>query len=68
MRFGTWNIRDLYMASSLTSCKRISKERLHLAGVQYITTNTGNTERSSNYTISVEIGMRIINQDISQTR
>jgi hypothetical protein len=52
MRFGTWNIRDLYMAR----CKR----------VQYITTDTGNAERTGNYTISVEMGMRIINQDISK--
>jgi hypothetical protein len=37
MRYGTWNIRSLYMAGSLTAVAReLAKYKLYLVGVQVV--------------------------------
>jgi exonuclease III len=51
MRFGTWNIRGLYRASSLrTVAKEISKYKLDLLGVQEVRWGGGGTEPAGEYT------------------
>jgi hypothetical protein len=45
MRFGTRNVRSLYMAGSLRSVvEEISKYKLHLMGVQEVRWDIGGTE------------------------
>jgi hypothetical protein len=44
MRFGTWNVRIMYMADSLmTVAKEIPKYELDLVGVQEVRWDRGNT-------------------------
>jgi exonuclease III len=50
MRFGTWNVRSLYMAGSLTTAAReLVKHKLHLVGVQEIRWDKGGTVRAGDY-------------------
>jgi exonuclease III len=45
MRFGTWNVRSLYRASSvLTVLKELSKYKLGLVGVQEVRWEGGGIE------------------------
>ena len=54
MRFGTWNIRSLYRAGSLTPAAReLRKYRLGSVGVQEVRSNTGGNVRTEDYTSSV---------------
>jgi hypothetical protein len=51
MRFGTWDVRSMYMAGSLrTAEKDISKYKLDLEGVQEVRWDGGGTELASEYT------------------
>jgi hypothetical protein len=62
MRFGTWNMRGLYMASSLiTVARELAKNALDLTGVKDVRTNISGTEPTGNFTFSVEMGKRMIN-------
>jgi hypothetical protein len=51
IRFGTWNIRSLYRAGSLTTVsKDPSKYKLNLVWVQEAKWGTGDTEPAGEYT------------------
>jgi exonuclease III len=51
MRFGTWNVKSLYRASSLrTVGEEISKYKLDLVGVQEVRWGGGGTEPACEYT------------------
>jgi exonuclease III len=46
MKFGTWNVRSLYRASSLvTVSKELSKYKLDLVGVQEVRWEGSGTEQ-----------------------
>jgi hypothetical protein len=54
--------RRLYRAGSLiTVAAEISKYKLDLVGVQEVRWDRGGTEPASEYTFSMERGMRIMN-------
>jgi exonuclease III len=47
MRFGTWNVRSLYRAGSLTTVIReLGKYKLDLVDVQEVRWEEGGTERA----------------------
>jgi len=47
MRFGTWNVRSLYRASSLTAAAReTARYKLYLVGVQEFSWDNGGTART----------------------
>jgi exonuclease III len=51
IRFGTWNVRSMYRARSLTVVgEEISKYKLDLVGVQEVRWDGGCTERAGEYT------------------
>jgi exonuclease III len=51
MRFGTWNVRSLYMSGSLkTVAREIGKYKLNLVGVQEVRWDKGGTEWAEDYT------------------
>jgi hypothetical protein len=51
MRFGTWNVRNLYRAGLLMAvAKEISKYNLDLTGVQEVRWDRGGTEPAGEYT------------------
>jgi hypothetical protein len=63
MRFGTWNVRSMYMAWPLRAvAEEISKYKLHLAGVQEVRWSGGGNEPAGEYTFFMEWGMRFMNQ------
>jgi exonuclease III len=50
MRFGTWNLRSLYRASSLmTVAKQLSKYKLDLVRVQEVRWDRGGTKPAGEY-------------------
>ena len=50
MRFGLWNVRNLYMAGSLTTAAReLARYRLDLVGVQEVRWDKGGTVRAGDY-------------------
>jgi len=50
MRFGTWNIRNLYRSGSLTTAAReLARYTLHLVGVQEVRWETGGTVKAGDY-------------------
>ena len=50
MRFGTWNVRSLYRAGSLTAAAReLARYKLNLVGVQQIRWDTEGTVRVGDY-------------------
>jgi exonuclease III len=52
MRFGTWNVRSLYRAGSLTTlAKGISECELDLVGVQEVRWDRGGTKPAGKYTV-----------------
>jgi exonuclease III len=53
MRFGTWNVRSLYMSRSgslKTVARELGKYKLDLVGIQEVRWNKGSTERAEDYT------------------
>ena len=47
MRFGTWNVRSLYMAGSTTAeARELAKYKLDLVGVQEVRWDEGGTVRA----------------------
>jgi len=60
MRFGTWNVRSLYMSGSLTTVAReLANCKLDLAGVQEVRWGKGGTLRAGNYNFFKEKEMKI---------
>jgi exonuclease III len=52
MRFGTWNVRSMYRAGSLSAvAEEISKNKLDLVGVQEVRWDGGGTGPAGEYTI-----------------
>ena len=52
MRFGTWNVRSLYRAGSLTAAAReLARCKLDLVGVQEVRWDNGGTVRAGDYNI-----------------
>ena len=50
MRFGTWNVRSLYRAGSLTAAAReFAKYKLDLVGVQEVRWDKMDAVRAGNY-------------------
>ena len=50
MRFGTWNVRSLYRAGSLTAAAReLARYKLDLLVVQEVSWDKGGTVRAGNY-------------------
>ena len=50
MRFGTWNVRSLYKARSLTAAARkLARYELDLVGVQWVRWDKEATVRAGNY-------------------
>ena len=53
MRFGTWNVRSLYRASSLTTAARkLARYKLDLVAVQEVRWDNGGTVRAGDYHFS----------------
>jgi exonuclease III len=51
LRFGTWNVRNMYRAGSLrTVAEEVSKYKLDLVGVQEVRWDRGDTEPAGQYT------------------
>jgi exonuclease III len=51
MRFGTWNVRNLYRSGSLkTVARELGKYKLELVGVQEVRWDKSSTERAQHYT------------------
>jgi len=52
MRFGTWNVRMLYRAGSLTAVARgLGRCKLDLVDVQGVRWDRGGTENAGDYTL-----------------
>jgi exonuclease III len=50
MRFGTWNVRNLYRSGSLTTAVReLARYKLDLVGVQEVRWDKGGTVRAEDY-------------------
>ena len=50
MRFGTWNVRSLYRAGSVTAADReLARYKLDLVGVREIRWGRGGTVRAGDY-------------------
>jgi len=51
MRFGTWNVRSLYRAGSLTAAAawELARYQLDLVGVQEVMWDKGGTVRAGDY-------------------
>jgi hypothetical protein len=50
MRFGTWNVRSLYRAGSITAAAReLSRYKLDSVGVQKVRWDKGGTIRAGDY-------------------
>ena len=50
MKFGTWNVRSLYRAGSLTAAAReLGRYKFHLVGVQDVRWDNGGTVRAGDY-------------------
>jgi len=55
MRFGTWNVRSLYRAGSVTAAaSEIARYELDLVGVQEVRWDRGGTGRAGDYNVSYE--------------
>ena len=52
MRFGTWNVRSLYRAGSLTAAAReLARYKLDLVGVQEVSWDKGGTVIAGDYNV-----------------
>jgi len=50
MRFGAWNVRNLYRSGSLTAAAReLARNKLDLVGVKKVRWDTGGTGRAEDY-------------------
>jgi hypothetical protein len=50
MRFGTWNVRNLYRSGSLTAAAReLARNKLDLVGVKKVRWKKGGTVRAEDY-------------------
>jgi len=50
MRLGTWNVRSLYRAGSLTvAARELARYKLHLVHVQVVRWDKGGTVRAGDY-------------------
>jgi len=58
MRFGTWNVRSLYRAGSLTTAAR---ELARFSGCEEVRWGKGDTVRAGDYNFSMEKETKIIN-------
>ena len=58
MRFGTWNVRSLYRAGSLTAAAawELARYQLDLVGVQEVMWDKGGTVRAGDYNFFYEKG------------
>jgi exonuclease III len=57
MRFGTWNVRSLYRAGSLTATAReLARYKLDLVGVQEVRWGKGGMLRAGEYSFFYERG------------
>jgi len=57
LRFGTWNVRSLYRAGSLTAAAReLTRFTLDLVGMQEVRWDKGGTVRAVDYNFFYEIG------------
>jgi hypothetical protein len=57
MRFGTWNVRILYRAGSLTAAAReLSRHKLDFVGVQGVRWDTWSTVRARDYNFFYGLG------------
>jgi len=62
MRFGTWNVRSLYRAGSLTAAAReLARYKLDLVGVQGVRWDNRGTVSTGDYDFSIEKEMKIVN-------
>jgi exonuclease III len=62
MRFGTWNVRSMYIAGPLMTVSReLSRYRLDLVGVQEVRCEGSGTTPAGEYTFYMERGMRTMN-------
>jgi exonuclease III len=62
MRFGTWNVRSLHRAGSLTTAAReLGRYKLDLVGVQEVRSDKRDTIRAGDYNFSVEKEIKITN-------
>ena len=68
---GTWNVRSLYRAGSLTAVAReLARYKLDLVGVQEVRWDKGGTVTQGTITFSIEKEMKIISweQDFLYTK
>jgi len=68
---GTWNVRSLYRAGSLTAAAReLARYKIDLVGVQEFSWVKGGTVRAGDYSFSMEKEMKIISweQDFMYTK
>ena len=62
MRFGTWNVRNLYRVGSLTAVVReLVRYKLDLVGVQEVRWDNGGTVRARDCIFSTEKETTFIN-------
>ena len=61
MRVGTWNIRSLYRAGSITAAAReLARYKLDLVGVQEVRWDNGGKLRAGDYKFSMQKETKII--------
>jgi len=61
MRFGTWNVRNLYRAGSFTAAAReLARYKLDIVGVQEVRWGREGTVRAEDYNFFCGKEMRII--------
>ena len=64
MRFGTWNVRILYRAGSLTAAAReLARYELDLVGVQGVRWNKGGAVRAGDCNFFVDKETKNINRE-----
>ena len=64
MRFGTWNVRSLQRAGSVTAAAReLVRYKVGLMGVQEVRWNREGTVRAGDYNFSRQKEMKIINRE-----
>jgi hypothetical protein len=55
MRFGIWNVRNLYRAGSLTAAAReLGRYKLDLVGMREVRWDIGGTVRAGDYIFCIE--------------
>jgi len=61
-RFGTWNVRSLYNARSLTvAARKLGRYKLDLVGVQWVRWDKEGKVRAGDYNFSYGKKMKIFN-------